>query len=376
MPVSPVFTPFKTGRLNLKNRITMTPLFVSYGNPDGTVSRLAIDHYREMAASGAALIVVESAIIHESGGGTEFCLRADDDKYIPGLNQLASAIKEEGAMAFIQINHTGRMAMRDEDKLLAPSVLENLRGPKCAMSAEDIENAITWYAQAARRVKEAGFDGVEIHGATSYLIVQFLSPVTNFRTDEYGGSLENRMRFPLRVTDAVIQAVGDYPVGYRFIADELLPDGLHTDETAILAVELEKRGVEYLSVSCGGYDAFATDEYMEMDKKEGYMSDYAGIIKNSAASTPVVAAGRIQTPETAVRIIESGKADLIGLARVLFADPLWPRKASGEIQQPIVKCRPGCVNCMLRVTAGKPAFCAMWAGERRDAFKRRTADDL
>lgn len=376
MAESVLFSPFKTRRLKLKNRITMTPLFVSYGNPDGTVSQLAIDHYREMAASGAALIVVESAIIHQSGGGTEFCFRLDDDKYIPGLKKLASAIREEGAIAFIQINHTGRMALIGQDSILAPSVLENLRGPKKGMSAGDIENAISWYAQAARRVKEAGFDGVEIHGATSYLIVQFLSPRTNLRTDEYGGSPENRMRFPLRVADAVIEAVGDYPVGYRFMADELLPDGLHTDETARLAQELDKRGLEYLSVSCGGYDAFTTDEYTEMDKQEGYMSAYAGIIKKTVPNTPVITAGRIQSPETAIQIIESGTADLIGLARVLFADPLWPGKASGEIQEPIVRCKPGCINCVSRITSGKPAFCSMWTRERREAFKKKTTEDL
>ena len=369
-----IFSPFQIGRLSLKNRITMAPFFTGYASDDGTVSPLFLDYYREVSASGASLIVVENASVDPSGAGSPFILRADDDQFISDLSRLASVIKDEGAFSFLQINHAGRYAFMPNDLLLAPSPIETSRSPYKEVSVEDIDRIVQAYAKSARRVKEAGFDGVEIHGGTGYLLVQFLSSRTNLRTDEYGGSIENRMRFPLRVVDAVLDAVGnDFPVGYRFLADEELSDGLHPEETKIFARELDKRGLAYLSVMAGTYDSFVLPEYIEMEKNEAYMAHYAGIIKKEI-KTPVITAGRIQTPETACKIIEEGTADLIGLARVLFADPLWPKKAEGKISDPINKCEPGCSLCMSRIMRGEPALCSQWAKDRLDAFRSRIGE--
>ncbi len=236
------------------------------------------------------------------------------------------------------------------------------------MNTEEIEKVIKSYADAAARVKEAGFDGVELHGGTGYLLVQFLSPRTNLRKDEYGGPLENRMKFPLRVVEAVMKSVGNYPVGYRFLADEWLPGGLHAYETSLYAKELAKRGVAYLSVMAGTYDSFFLPAYREKEKEEAYMAHFAGRIKEAVSGMPVIAAGRIQTPETAEKVLQEGTADLIGLARVLFADPLWPKKAAGEIDKPIVKCLPSCNLCMELIMKGKPAFCARWDKKKREQF--------
>ncbi|MBW1710787.1 MAG: NADH:flavin oxidoreductase [Deltaproteobacteria bacterium] len=359
--------------LTLKNRITMAPLYLGYASPDGTVSPLMLEHYAEMADSGAALIVVENSVVDPSGLGSPFTLRIDDDRFIPGLSRLAQTIHDNGALAFLQINHAGRYAFM-QDKL-TPSGIKIGELETKEMSGADIDRIVECFASGAKRVREAGFDGVEIHGGTGYLIVQFLSPRTNLRTDEYGGSLENRMRFPLRVADEVINSVGkNFPVGYRFLADEELPDGLHVEETAVLAEELEKRGVAYISVMAGTYDAFILPEYIQKEKQEAYMAHYAGEIKKAAAQTPIITAGRIKTPETAESIIEQGTADLIGLARVLLADPLWPKKAAGLIDEPIVECEPSCSLCLRRTMVGKPAFCSQWEKDRREAFLNKIGE--
>jgi len=369
-----IFTPFHIQGLTLKNRITMAPLYLGYANTDGTISPLTLDHYAEMAGSGAALVVVEHTMVHPSGIATPISLRVDDDRFVPGLSELARVIRDKGAVGFLQINHCGRYAYASPEKW-TPSPISAGEAMTREMTREQIDEAVRSYAAAARRVREAGFDGVEIHGGMAYLIVQFLSPRTNQRTDLYGGSLENRMRFPLEVFDAVKAAVGDdFPVGYRFSADEEVPGGLHPGETSVLARELEKRGVAYLSVMAGSYDAYGLEEYREKEKREAHMVHYAGEIKRAAPKTPIITAGRIKTPETAERILREGAADLIGLARVLLADPLWPRKAAGEITGPIVECDPNCSFCMKRTGSVKPAFCARWDKGRRQAFLERVGE--
>ncbi len=368
MQQSFLFSSFKVKGLALKNRITMAPLFLSYANPDGTASDLLIDYYREMAASGVAMIVVENVAIEPSGMGSPFTLRADTDRSIAELAKIATVIHQEGAIAICQINHAGRYAHAAKQRL-APSPVKTGEVLPKEMNGEDIESIIKFYADAAVRVKEAGFDGVELHGGTGYLLVQFLSQRTNLRTDDYGGLLENRMKFPLRVVEAVMTSVGKYPVGYRFLADEWLPEGLHTDQTAVYAKELAKRDVAYLSVMAGTYDSFFLPAYKEKEKEEAYMAHFAGEIKDAVPGLPVIAAGRIQTPETAEKVLQEGIADLIGLARVLFADPLWPKKAAGQIDRPIVKCLPSCSVCLEQVMKGKPAFCAHWDRKKREQFR-------
>jgi 2,4-dienoyl-CoA reductase-like NADH-dependent reductase (Old Yellow Enzyme family) len=371
-----IFTPFPIQGLTLKNRLTMAPLYLGYAHSDGTVSQLTLDHYTEMAGSGVALVVVEHTMVHPSGIATPTSLRVDDDRYIPGLSELARVIHEKGAITFLQINHCGRYAFVAPEKW-TPSPIRVGETMTKEMTKEQIDQAVQSYAAAAKRVREAGFDGVEIHGGMAYLIVQFLSPRTNHRTDLYGGSIENRMRFPLAVFDAVKAAVGDdFPVGYRFSADEEMPDGLHPEETVLLAQELEKRGAAYLSVMAGSYDAYSLSEYREKEKNEAHMAHYAGEIKRAAPDTPIITAGRIKTPEIADKILREGTADLIGLARVLLADPLWPQKAKGEVSEAIVECDPNCSFCMKRTGSGKPAYCARWDKARRQAFLAKVGETL
>jgi 2,4-dienoyl-CoA reductase-like NADH-dependent reductase (Old Yellow Enzyme family) len=363
---------FNIKSLSLENRISMAPLYLGYGNPDGTVSELLLDHYSEMAESGVSMIVVENASVTPAGVGSPFTIRIDEDQFVPGLSKLADVIKDKGVKAIQQINHCGKFAFSPEP--LGPSAGPEGKSPR-AITKEEIKDTVQYFADAAARVKQAGFEGVEIHGGTGYLIDQFLSPFSNQRTDEYGGSLENRMRFSLEIFEAVKAAVGeDFPVGHRFLADEALPGGFTLDEGKVWAKELENRGVAYLSVMYGTYDSFFLPEYAENERTEGYMSFYAGEIKKTVPNTPIIAAGRIQTPQLAEKMIEEGKADIVGLARVLLADPLWPKKAVGDIIDPINPCRNTCTLCMKRVMQGKPVFCARWEKERRFAFLARVGE--
>ena len=363
--------PFQIDGLTLKNRITMTPLYLGYANPDGTVSPLLLNYYREMAASGVAMVVVENSVVHSTGLGSPFTLRSDHDRYLHGLKKLAKTIKDEGSLAVLQINHAGRYRFMPE--MIAPSAIKTGDHIAQEMTMDQIKETTASFAAAAKRVKEAGFDGVEIHGGTSYLIVQFLSPRTNHRSDRYGGILENRARFAIEVFESVKRAVGEYyPVGYRFNADEWLPDGLRVDETSYLAKELERLGAAYLSVMAGSYEAYKLPEYTEQEKNEAYMAGFAHDIKKVLKYTPVITAGRINSPNKAESLLADGAADLIGLARVLLADPLWPKKALGQINAPIVQCQPSCSFCLNKVMKGEPVFCSQWPKDRRTRFERDT----
>ncbi|MCX8109883.1 MAG: NADH:flavin oxidoreductase [Syntrophorhabdaceae bacterium] len=365
-----LFSPIKIKGLELSNRITMAPMYVGYANPDGKVNDLVLEHYKKMGASGAALIVVENMGIDPSGLGSPFMLRVDKDEYIEGLKKIAHVIHAEGAYAFAQINHAGRYAyIKDR---IAPSPVKIWDVTPKEMTIDEIHSMIEKYGEAALRIKKAGFDGVELHGGTGYLLSQFLSPRLNKRTDEYGGSLEARMCFPIEVLEAVRNKVGDdYPVGYRLLADELFPGGFTLDEAIIFSKAYASKGIDYLSVMAGTHESFKMPPYVEMERNEGYMVSFAKAIKKALPDMLVIAAGRIQTPQYADKVIKDGEADLIGLARVLFADPLWPKKAKGEITEPIVPCNPSCSQCMDLIMKGKRPYCSQWSREQRQEFLKK-----
>jgi 2,4-dienoyl-CoA reductase (NADPH2) len=212
---------------------------------------------------------------------------------------------------------------------------------------------------------------VELHGGTGYLLASFVSPRTNQRTDDYGGTLEKRLRFPLEVLAAVRDAAGvRFPVGYRFLADEWLPDGLKPAEALHLATALEKGGAAYLSVLAGTYESFFLPEVVERSRQPGYMAELAGAVKR-VVSIPVIAAGRMATPALAESVVAKGQADLIGLARVMLADPDWVRKAREGRESEIVACRQDCDACMNQVMGGRSVVCASWSAEKKAEVKGR-----
>jgi 2,4-dienoyl-CoA reductase (NADPH2) len=357
-----LFKPIQIKGLRLKNRITMAPLFLGYAGEGGTVSPLLLEHYRQMAAGGAAMIVVENAGITAAGNGSPRTLRCDHNRHVPDLVKLAAVIKNEKSKAALQINHAGRFAYGSEP--VAPSAVETFNRTPRALTRREITTIQQQYARAARRVQTAGFDLVELHGGTGYLLAQFVSPRTNRRTDSYGGPIENRIRFPLEVLKRVQDAVGDFPVGYRFLADEWLPDGLHPGESLALAGALAENGIAYLSVMGGTYESFSLPEIVQKSRKPGYMASLAATVKRNV-SVPVIAAGRISTPSRAESILKTGKSDIIGLARMLWVDPQWPQKARRGRDASILKCSPKCNACMELVMRGRPAFCPRWSKETR-----------
>jgi 2,4-dienoyl-CoA reductase-like NADH-dependent reductase (Old Yellow Enzyme family)/nucleotide-binding universal stress UspA family protein len=384
-----LFSPFELSHLKLKNRLTMAPMFWGYAHKDGTVSQALIDRYREIALGGVGMIVVANAIIDKSGIMASRVIRIDQDRFIPGLAKLAHTIKSSGAVACLQINHAGRWAK--VKKPLAPccttmdlssemGVLGGIRRElsgrhqmqlvnnflfswrKCrqGMTLEEIQFIDECYGQAALRAKKAGFDMVELHGASGYLLTQFLSPRSNRRSDGYGGSLENRIRFPLEVVETVKEFVGeDFPVGYRFLTDEWLPGGFNIKEAKIFAQALEKLGIAYLSVTAGTYESFFLPEIMNQCRKEGYIVPLAKQITEAVSKTPVIATGRIVRPALAEETLRNNEADLIGLARTLFADPQWPNKIFSEKESGITFCKC-CNTCFILVLKDEPAICARW----------------
>jgi NADPH2 dehydrogenase len=366
-----LFSEAKIGGLTLKNRLTMAPLYLGYAGEGGTVSDMLLEHYGLMARSGVALVVVENATVdYARGSGSPRTLRADTDANLENLQRLARVIRLAGARACLQINHAGRFAHAAPEPL-APSAVETFGRVPRALDREAIPGIIDRYARAARRAQAAGFDMVELHGGTGYLLAQFLSPRTNRRTDAYGGSLENRQRFALEVVAAVRDAVGDFPVGYRFLADEWLPDGLQLDESKRFAARLARTGVAYISVMGGTYESFMLPDVVARSKQPGYMLDLAAAIR-SVVDVPVIAAGRLGHAPAAEKALAAGQADLIGLARGLWADPEWPHKVKEGREDAVIACDPKCGDaCMHMVMKGRPAFCVAWPPEKMKAWKAK-----
>lgn len=368
-----VFSSLSVGGIVLKNRITMAPLYAGYAAEDGGVSPVMLEHYRSVAKGGAAMIVVENTTIdHPAGSGASRMLRTDTDANLQDLSELASVIRAEGVVACIQINHAGRFSIGKSS--LAPSAVDTFGKIPQAMSLDDIRHVRGKFVEAAVRVKKAGFDMVELHGGSGYLLSQFVSPRTNRRNDTYGGSLENRMRFPLEVLSEVKAAVGDLPVGYRFLADEWLPDGLKLEESTQFAKVLSESGIAYISVMGGTYESFTLPEIVARSKTEGYMADLSEAVRKNVA-VPVVTAGRIASGKTAEEILATGKADLLGLARVLWADPEWPNKLREGRESDMIHCDPSCNDaCMRQVMKAKPAVCMQWPQKKIERYKERFPD--
>ncbi len=361
-----LFKPLNLKGLRLKNRITMAPLYLGYAASGGQVTPLLLHHYKEMARSGAAMIMVENSSIIPNGSGTPRTIRCDHNRYLKGLETLADTIHQEKSLAGLQINHAGRFAHVSEP--VAPSAVPVFGKTPRALTKSEIITIQKQFANAALRVKRAGFDLVELHGGTGYLLAQFVSPRTNHRRDSYGGPIENRIQFPIEVLKRVKDAVGDFPVGYRFLVNEWLPDGLQESESILLAKSLEQEGIAYLSAMGGTYESFFLPDMVKKARRAGYMVSLASVVKKNV-DVPVIAAGRISTPSKAESILKEKKADLIGLARMLWVDPEWPKKARKGAERSIIKCSPQCNACFHLVMQGKSAYCTRWSLEKRTIYQ-------
>lgn len=362
--MSKLFSPCRLGSLTLRNAVVFLPFYTSYADENGLITEAQIRYYRRMAASGVGLVVVEASGLRHSA--PRHFIHAFDSQHLSGLKKMVDAVQGEGAKAVLQICHPGRFAF--VPGCLAPSAVppfgNNDLMPK-AMTEKDMESVIADFVESAQIALQAGFDGVELHGGTGYLLASFLSPYTNRRTDQYGGSLENRVRFPVQVLDALRGRVGNYPVGYRFMAREYIEGGLSLQEGADAAKLLSMgNNLAYLSVTAGTHECFALMAQRREKAQEGFMLSEAQAVKKAVPNVAVIGAGHMQSKEICERALNDGLSDAVGLGRVLYADEDWLRKVSGKMTEPIKKCVQ-CGTCIKQVQAGKLVYCGGWSKEKK-----------
>jgi NADPH2 dehydrogenase len=317
----------------LANRLVMPPMATLKAEADGKVSKALLDYYAEKSRGGyISLIIIEHSSIGPQGRASEKQLSVADDAMIPGLRKLADAIHRNGPRAAMQINHAGSAALEDVtgSTPLAPSAVANPRrgGMPREMSRKDIADVVAAFQDAGRRVKEAGFDAVEIHSAHGYLLNQFLSPLTNKRTDEYGGNIGNRIRIHLQVIEAMRSAVGpDFPLQVRLGASDFTEGGTTIEDSRIASRAFEKAGADVIHIS-GGFVGYTPPGLVG----QGYFAPLSEAIKR-AVSIPVILTGGITKVEAAERLLAEKKADLIGVGRAILQDSTWAEQAVKTLRQ-------------------------------------------
>jgi NADH:flavin oxidoreductases, Old Yellow Enzyme family len=300
---------------------------------DGKVSRGLLDYYNEKSEGGyISLIIIEHSYVLQEGKASENQLSVSNNSDIEGLRELAGVIHKNGSRAVMQINHAGSAASREVTGTtpVGPSAVANPRkgGIPRELGIDEIDRIVEGFANAARRVREAGFDGVEIHSAHGYLLNQFFSPLSNKRQDEYGGDVKNRIRIHLRVIEAVRKAVGeDFTVLLRLGASDYTEGGTVIEDSKAAAVEFEKAGVDILDIS-GGFCGYV----IPGDNSQGYFSPVTKELKE-VVSIPVILTGGITEAEAAEKLLAEDKADLIGVGRAIYKDSTWAKRAIERLKQ-------------------------------------------
>lgn len=388
-PYPNLFTPIRIGNFEVPNRIVHVPTDISSSNADGSVSERDIYHHSEIAKGGTGLIIVGATTPDsKTGRPTVTCLVADADNYIPGLTRLAASMHRYGAKCVVQLQHPGRQCaipryntMSTNDMVLKlpwsaghEIVYENAEEkgkPVRAMTTEEVLEMINLFSEAAWRVQQAGFDGVELHAAHGYLISQFMSPYLNRRIDRFGGSFENRMRFPLAIIDQIQKKCGrDFPILVRYSVDEWVPGGRELEESKQVAVTFEQAGVAALDLSqCiqespgAGFDP--------MYYPEGW-TIYASEAIKKLVNIPVINSHTLRNPDYCDQLIADSKTDMVGLSRQMLADPYWAVKAKMGKDQEIrrcISCLTGCwqesmmakkeIACAINPACGDEAYANM-----------------
>jgi len=357
-----IFSPFTIGGLRLKNRILMAAMGNNFSDPQGTVSNRAIAYYAQRARGGAGLIITEASPVSPSGKHRRRGLCAFDDSFLPGLRRLVTSIHAQGSAIALQLHHAGRLADPEiiGSSPLAPSPVSRGVGwpsPQ-EMNLDEIQEVIHHFGSAGRRAKEAGFDAVEVHGAHGYLIHQFLSPRTNQRRDQYGGSTEKRALFALEVLKRVRNEVGEsFPIFFRLSAKEFLKDGFPLEDALDWAAELERSGASALHVSGGTTESLVGSAHVipPMVFPEGYHVPLAEAIKKKVR-IPIIAVGRLGMPEVAERVLLEGQADLVAVGRAFLSDPHWPLKLARGEKDRIRPC-VACNYCLGRIFQQEELAC-------------------
>lgn len=358
-----LFEPYTVKSMTLRNRIVMTPIGTNFAEHTGEVNERIIDYYKQRAKGGTGLITIEAASVYSPQGASgSYQLRIDHDNYIPGLYRLCESIHDCGSKISILLNHAGSAAngkITNIQPVSASDIPSRVGGdiPR-ALTTDEIYTIVDKFAEAAKRAVTAGFDAVEIQAGHGYLLNQFLSPTTNDRTDEFGGSKENRARFTTLVLKAVRETVGEnIPIFLGISADELAEGGNTLDDTLEI-VEYFKDYVDVFDVSAGltcsiqyQYDA----DYLP----DGWKSYMSKSIKEKTGK-PCQTSGNIREPEVANRILEDGEADLIAIGRGLIADPEWVNKVEFGNECDIRKCISCNIGCAgHRIGLNQPIRCTV-----------------
>lgn len=375
-----LLNPINMGPLTLKNRIVMAPMATQFASFEGFVTDQLMNYYIERAKGGVGLIATESCAVRFDGRSLGRRLGIYKDELVSGLNKLTDAVHKHGSKIVAQLHHGGRAASPKgifEYPVCSSSVPcpfhggENFIGiiPRTLLK-EEIIQIEKCFAKAAERAKKAGFDGVLIHGSHGYLISSFLSPHINKRSDEYGGSLQNRLRFLLEIVERVREAIGDdMALMVRISGHEYVDDGYKIDEGIQMAQELEKKGIDEIDISPGSYEVLERS-IPPMSFPRGCNVHLAEAVKK-AVNIPVGTVGRINDPELAEKILEENKADLIFMGRAFISDPEFPKKVIEGRNDEIRTC-VGCDMCITNIIEGRELGCTVNAtvgNEHRLHFK-------
>lgn len=374
-----LLSPLAIGGIEVRNRIFQSAHEKFYHQRDGLTTRRDFFYQRERAEGGAGLLITGHRPVHPSSPppyrGFPFGYRAE---FARAERQVTDAVHAAGARIFAQLNHVGMCgsgsALDDYRFLLAPSSFASVafnETPK-EMDEADFAMVETAFADTAAIARESGYDGVELHLANGYLLHQFMTPLYNKRRDEYGGSLENRLRFPLRVVRAVRERVGsDLAVGIRVSVSDMAEGGLEAETWAEIARRFEDSGwIDFVDTSAGTYNSGAWS-VTPGDLQRGWALERAALLRKALRSLPLLAGGGVGTPEMAEQAVASEAADMVSMTRALIADPDLPRKLAEGREAEIVHCIRCNQGCTARVAAGKPVTCILNpAAGREERFGR------
>lgn len=358
-----IFEPLTVKRMTIRNRIAMTPMGTNYGETSGEMSNRHMNYYSLRAKGGVGLIILENANVeYPVGSNGTSQIRIDHDSFMPRYYQLVENLHKNGATVAIQINHAGASASsaRTGVDVVSSSDVPSKAGGEVPrpMTKEEILHTVKKYGEAAKRVQAIGFDAVEIHCGHSYLMSQFISPYYNKRTDEFGGSVENRLRFPRMVLEEVRKQVGSmFPIIVRISAEERVPGG-NTLEDTLEYLEYLDEFVDMYDVSCGLNPSL---QY-QIDSNflpDGWRSYQARAVKEKF-NKPVINAGNYRDPKVVEKVLESGDVDMVGMGRGLIADPYWVSKVEcgdEEIIRKCISCNVGCAGN--RISVNRPIRCTV-----------------
>lgn len=333
--------PGKIGKMVIRNRVVLPPMGTRYFTEEGEISDRIIDYYAERARGGIGLVVLEGTYVRSGGYHGRVCL--DDDRFIPQMRRFTEAIHREGAKTVCQVNvHRGRA---DEHDPASPSTVPHphTKVVPRQLSITDIKKLEEDFGQGIKRVREAGFDGVMIHGASGYIVAEFLSPITNKRTDEYGGALKRRARLALELVAVARENVGpDYPIIFRLMADDRMEGGFGLEDAIAVCRMLAEVGVDAVDITSGFAE---TAEWIvpPMHMPLACNIHYSQAIRREI-TIPVMVAGRINDPYLAEEVLREGKADFVDMGRAFIADPQILKEAIAGRRSDIRKCI-GCLRC-------------------------------